>query len=110
MATAIKSAPSIDVPKVELPKVEIPGIDSEQLQATTDRFQKLSQQMLDASKELGVISLNAYEQSVGEVIDMEHKVAEAFKVDWLTEMTQVHTTLVRDITGTYAKTTREMLS
>ncbi len=86
----------------------MPSLQPAQIQAKADRFQVLGRQVIEANKAIGLISLNAFESGVQELIDM-HKVAEAYENEWLSKMTQAHAALMTDLSGTYVKAAREIL-
>lgn len=108
-ATETRKDRTIGIAGVELPSVEMPSLQPAQIQAKADRFQVLSRQVIEANKAIGLISLNAFESGVQELIDMEHKVAEAYENEWLSKMTQAHAALMTDLSGTYVKAAREIL-
>ncbi|PIE27240.1 MAG: hypothetical protein CSA58_05535 [Micrococcales bacterium] len=80
-----------------------------ELQAASDRFQMLGQQILGAGGAMVSIWLTAYEAAVQEFVDMEHKVAEAYDNPWLSSITQAHAALVLDTTATMVKAVKETL-
>ncbi len=101
-ATETRKDRTIGIAGVELPSVEMPSLQPAQIQAN-------SRQVIEANKAIGLISLNAFESGVQELIDMEHKVAEAYENEWLSKMTQAHAALMTDLSGTYVKAAREIL-
>ncbi len=77
------------------------------LEETTERIRALNEQLIQAAKAAGGASLDAYEQSLANLLDFENKVAGASQLDWVSALAKAHTDFVSQVSGAYLKAARE---
>lgn len=94
MATATKTAPNpfdIDV------------------EATVERVRTLNEKLLTAAKQGGNLTLDAYEKTLTSLVDLEHRLAGASQLDWVSAAATTHTTFVTEMNSAYLKAARDAL-
>lgn len=79
------------------------------LEANLTRVRTLNEKLLTAAKQGGHLGLDAYEKSVASLVDVEHRLAQASQLDWVSTLTTTHTTFVTELSGAYLKAARDAL-
>lgn len=79
------------------------------VEANVERVRALNEKLLAAAKQSGAVSLDAYEKTLGGMVDLEQRLAGAAQLDWVNELAGAHTTFVSEVSGAYTKAAREAL-
>jgi hypothetical protein len=85
-------------------RFDIPGIDE-----TTKRIRDLNEQVIEASKKAGSVSLDAYEKALSSLVQFEEKAASATQLEWVSAVASTHATFISDVSSAYIKAARELL-
>ena len=101
MATTTKKTPLEDVP----------GAD--QVREYTEQARDYSDQLITSAKTFGNYALDAYEQTAKTVLQLQHKVAESVKVEWLPSIVpaaiEANVQFAEDVNAAYLKAARATL-
>jgi hypothetical protein len=93
------------------PKEELGiGVSLGSYEEAAARIRDLNNRIIERLKDAGGAALEAYEKALEELIGLEEKVAGASHLEWVSAIAQMHTKVVRDVSGAYTKATRELLS
>jgi hypothetical protein len=74
-----------------------------------DRIRALNEKLLDAAKQTGTVSLDAYEKALSSLVEFETKVAGATQLDWVNTVVKAQTSFLSDISAAYTAAAREVL-
>ena len=77
--------------------------------AATERIRGLNEKVLEAAKQSGTMSLDAYEQTVNSLLDFSQKAADSTKVDWVSALAKSQASIISEFTNTYTKAARDLL-
>ena len=78
-------------------------------EAATERIRGLNEKVLEAAKQTGTMSLDAYEQTVNSLLDFSQKAADSTKVDWFSALAKSQASVITEVTNAYTKAARELL-
>ena len=78
-------------------------------EAAFEQIKEVNESMLEAAKKAAIQSLDTYEKAVDRVIDLERKLGDATKQDWLKTMVEAQAEITKDLTHAYATTVRGIL-
>jgi hypothetical protein len=73
------------------------------------QIRELNEQLLDKGKELGLGFLNAYEQTLRTLLDLQTKATESTGVEWIADIARAQADFVRTVTDSYLAATRDIL-
>jgi hypothetical protein len=73
------------------------------------RIRDLTEQFIQAAKAAGNASLDAYEQSLHNLLDFQERAANASQLDWVSNIATAHAKFVQDVSNAYISAAREML-
>lgn len=73
------------------------------------RIRDLTERFIDAAKAAGNASLDAYEQSLRNLLDFQERAANASQLEWVSTIATAHAKFVQDISKAYVTAAREML-
>jgi len=76
---------------------------------TADRIRALNEKLIDATKNAGGASLDAYEKALTSLLDFENKVAGGTQLEWISALAKSHTDFVSEVTSAYTKAARDLL-
>ena len=88
---------------------EIPTFDAADFEAAANRVRSLNEQLIEASKQTGNVTLDAYEKTLEAMVDFEKKAADASQLDWVSTFTNAHVKFVTEMSSAYTKGARDML-
>ena len=77
--------------------------------AATERIRGLNEKVLEAAKQTGTMSLDAYEQTVNSVLDFSQKAADSTNVDWVSAIAKAQASYITEVTNAYTKAARDLL-
>ncbi len=83
---------------------DLPSVDE-----ATQRIRDLNERLIEASRNAGLVTLDAYEKALQSLLDFEEKVASASQIDWVSALATTHAKFIGDLSATYTKAVREML-
>jgi hypothetical protein len=90
-----------------------PSDAAAQMSAASDeavqRIRDLTERFIDAAKKAGNQSLDAYEQSLRNLVEFEERAAGASQLDWVSSIAAAHAKFVQDVSSAYVSAAREML-
>jgi hypothetical protein len=78
--------------------------------AAVDRFQEMSERLLETSRKASTAYLDATEKTVAGLADLEVKIADASQVEWIAAAATAQADLTRDFCKLYTSTARELLA
>lgn len=99
MATTAHAKTTTPTAAFDLPSVE----------EATQRIRDLNERLIEASKSVGLVTLDAYEKALQSLVDFEEKVASASQIDWISALATTHAKFISDVSASYTKAVREML-
>jgi hypothetical protein len=73
------------------------------------RIRELTERFIESAKAAGNQTLDAYEQSLRNLVEFEEKAAGASQLDWVSNIAAAHAKFVQDVSAAYVSATREML-
>lgn len=79
------------------------------VEANAERFRTLNDKLIAAAKQGGSLTLDAYEKTVTSLVDLEHRLAGASQLDWMSTLASTHTTFVTEMNNAYLKAARDAL-
>lgn len=85
------------------------SIDPAAVEAATERVRELSEKLIVAAKDTGLVALEAYEKSLQSLVDFEEKVASASQLDWVSALAATHAKVIQDLSSSYTQAAREAL-
>jgi uncharacterized protein YbaP (TraB family) len=75
-----------------------------------ERLQEFNDRFVDAGRKASQLYLETTEKTLTALADVEAKLADASRVDWLSAVFTAHADLTRDLARVYASTGREILA
>lgn len=88
---------------------QVPTFDTADFEAAAERVRSLNEQLIEASKESGSVTLDAYEKTLQAMLEFEKKAADASQLDWVSTFTNAHIKFVTEVSAAYTKTARDLL-
>jgi len=79
------------------------------LEAAYSHIKDLNEQMVDAARKAGSQYVDSYAKAVDRAIDVERKLAEATKQEWLKSIIDAHADMASDLNDAYASSVRSLL-
>lgn len=99
MTTKTDSNPAADAVNGMLPDME----------AVSERIRQLNEKMIEATKQGGKQSLDAYERTLESLVDFEQKTADASQLDFVSALAQAHAKFVTDVSSAFTSAARDSL-
>jgi hypothetical protein len=93
--------------KTQIPS--IPFVDQAAAEQVVAQMQSFNKRVLESSKKAGQVSLDAFEQAMHSLVEIEEKVAASSQVDFISAAMTSHVKLVKDFSGAYVSAAREAL-
>jgi hypothetical protein len=78
-------------------------------EAATERIRGLNEKVLEAAKQTGTMSLDAYEQTVNSLLDFSQKAADSTKVEWVSALAKSQASVITEVTNAYTTAARDLL-
>jgi hypothetical protein len=100
-------APKQSAPSESAASAKTPGAD--EVERMVKQIQELNEQLLAKGKELGLGFLDAYEQTLRALLDLETKATGSTGVDWIADVARAQADFVRKVTDSYISATRDIL-
>jgi hypothetical protein len=79
------------------------------IEDAAQRIRALTERILDAAKQTGGESLDAYEKALESLVDFEQKAAGATQLDWVTAVASAHAQFINQVSGAFVKAARSRL-
>lgn len=79
------------------------------VEAVTERIRQLNEKMIEATKQGGNLSLDAYERTLSSLVDFEQKTADASQLDFVSALAQAHATFLSDVSSAFTNAARDTL-
>ena len=73
------------------------------------RIRELTERFIESAKAAGNQSLDAYEQSLRNLVEFQERAAGASQLDWVSNIAEAHAKFVSDVSAAYVSAAREML-
>ena len=86
-----------------------PADTSAAAEETAQRIRDLTERFIEQAKAAGNATLDAYEQSLKNLLDLQQKSASATQLDWVSSIATAHAKFVQDMNAAYVSAAREML-
>ena len=86
-----------------------PADTSALAEETAQRIRDLPEQFIERAKAAGNATLDAYEQSLQNLLDLQQKSASDSQLDWVSSIATAHAKFVQDMNAAYVSAAREML-
>ena len=83
--------------------------DPSDTEATVQRVQELSAQVVDKAKENGLAWLEGYERMLKNLLDLEEQVAKGSGLEWAATLASTHANFVKETTEVVLGAWREQL-
>ncbi len=77
---------------------------------TTERLVDYNEKVLEVGRRLAGSTIDSYERAAFTVADLQEKVADASRVEWVTTVASAQAGLTRELTKAYTKAARELLA
>lgn len=74
-----------------------------------ERIRELNEKLINAAKQSGNVSLDAYEKTLKDMLDFSQKAAGATQLDFVQAITQAHAAYIGDISKAFTTAAREAL-
>jgi hypothetical protein len=82
---------------------------SDEIERVVTRIRELNEELLAKGSELGLGFLDAYEQTLRTLFELETKAAETARVDWIADLARAQADFMRKVTDSYLTATRDIL-
>lgn len=82
---------------------------SANFEESAERIRALNEKMIEAAKQSGTTSLDAYEKTLANLVDLEQKAADASQLDWVSALAKAHTSFVTEISTAFTTAARDAL-
>ncbi|WP_396909212.1 hypothetical protein [Mycolicibacterium sp.] len=79
------------------------------IEETAARIRDVNHKMITATKQAGLMSLDAYERTMAGLLDYGQKVVDSAGVEQLSDIARSQAGLVGTVTSAYAQAVRELL-
>ena len=76
----------------------------------TTRIRELNDRLMAAASSAGRVYLDGYENAVRNLVDLEKRIGEGSRIDWINSLTRAHADLVADVSTAYTKAARDLLN
>lgn len=73
------------------------------------RIRELTERFIESAKAAGNQSLDAYEQSLRNLVEFQERAAGASQLDWVSSIATAHAKFVSDVSAAYVSAARDML-
>jgi hypothetical protein len=84
-------------------------VDPQATEETVARIRELNESMLEALKQAGQASLDAYEKSLQSLVDFQSQIASGSQIEWVTTLANMQAKFVQDISNYYVNAARDLL-
>jgi hypothetical protein len=91
------------------PAPKRPAGASDDVEKVIEQIRELNEQALAKGRELGLGFLDAYEQTLRSVLDLETKAAESASVDWFADIARAQADFLRKVSDSYVSAARDLL-
>ena len=75
----------------------------------TEQVREMNERIAGNGRALGQVAIDAYEQGVNTLLELEVKAAEATPIEWVKTAINTHASIANDVTGAYVKAARAAL-
>jgi hypothetical protein len=82
---------------------------ADNLEAATQRVRELGEQVAQQAKQNGLAWVEAYEQTLKNLLDLEEQAAKSSGAEWASSLATAHANFVRDTSEVILKTVRQQL-
>jgi hypothetical protein len=82
---------------------------SDDIERVVAQIRELNEQLLAKGRELGLGFLDAYEQTLRALFELEATATESTRVDWIADVARAQADFVRKVTDSYLAATRDVL-
>ena len=79
------------------------------VQSAADRARELSDGFAAEVKKVAALTMDAYQQAIKRQLDLSIGLADAVKVDWVSELTRRNAMVVGELVAVYASATHDLL-
>lgn len=79
------------------------------VEAVAERIRQLNEKMIEATKQGGKLSLDAYERTLSSLVDFEQKTADASQLDFVSALASAHATFMTDVSSAFTNAARSNL-
>ena len=76
----------------------------------TDQVREFGERATETGRSFGRFYIDAYEQAVSGLVELEQKAADAAPVDWMKSAIGAHASLISDVNAAYVRAVRSVLS
>ena len=74
----------------------------------TDRITQANEQLLETGRKAGLAIVDSYEKGWKGVADLQEKVGDESRVEWVSALTHAQARFTRELTDAYASTARSL--
>lgn len=79
------------------------------IEAAYSHIKEWNEQMVDATRKAGSQYVDTYAKAVDRAIDVERKLGEATKQEWLKSLIDAHADMAKDLNDAYTSSVRSLL-
>jgi hypothetical protein len=72
----------------------------------TERIREVNEQLIESGRKAGLALLDSYEKSWKGVADLQERVGDESRIEWLAALTHAQARFTRELTDAYASTAR----
>ncbi len=83
--------------------------DKDALDEKIARIRDLNEKVIEAAKDAGRVSIDAYEMTLESLVEFEQKVAGNSQLDWVTALAKTHAQFVQDVSSFFVSAARDNL-
>lgn len=77
--------------------------------AAFEQFKELNDQFMDVARKAGLQSVDTYAKAADRAIDLERRLADTTKQEWLKSLIESHADFAHELTEAYTNTARGLL-
>lgn len=82
---------------------------STNVEESAERIRALNEKLIDAAKQNGTATLDAYEKTLANLVDLEQKAADASQLDWVSALAKAHTSFITEVSTAFTTAARDVL-
>jgi hypothetical protein len=75
---------------------------------TPNRVREVNEQLIESGRKAGLALVDSYEKGWKGIADLQEKVGEESRVEWVSALTHAQARFTRELTDAYASSAREL--
>jgi len=85
------------------------NVAEQNVEETIDRIRELNERIVESSRKVGKVSLDAYEQALLSIADFEERVAGTSQIEWVSAVANAQASFIREMGKSYSAAGRDLV-